>query len=116
MNFRHFRFRQFLPYLLTALIYPLVTLLTAEKKLLKCTDALTITGFVFLILGVASSLVRRGDFDITEYVGRRGRGEKKSFEAFKRDKDEKRKDSFNYPFLTGLTLIALSALLSVIFF
>ncbi|MBQ6527736.1 MAG: DUF3899 domain-containing protein [Clostridia bacterium] len=70
-------------------------------------DALTIMGLVFLILGVIFSLMRHGDFDIAEYVTRRTvqKGDIKPYAAFKEDKQEKRKDSFNYPFFTGIVLL-----------
>ena len=73
MHLRSFRFRQFLCYLLPALLYPVYAWISAEQKLklLKFIDALTIMGFVFLILGIIYSLLRHGDFDITEYVAKR---------------------------------------------
>ena len=118
MRFRPFRLKALLPYLSIAMIYPVIALITSEKKLLKFIDAMTITGVVFLILGIIGNLTRHGDFDITEYVARRSlrRGGMKSFSAFREDKEEKRKDSANYPFLTGLILLAVSAAASVLFY
>ena len=118
MRFRPFKLKALLPYLSAALIYPVIALITSDQKLLKFIDALTITGFVFLILGIIGNLTRHGDFDIMEFIARRSlkAGDKKTFAAFKDDKEQKRKDSANYPFLTGIILIAVSALLAVIFY
>ena len=116
MHLRSFRFRQFLCYLLPALLYPVYAWISAEQKLklLKFIDALTIMGFVFLILGIIYSLLRHGDFDITEYVARRSlrNGDFKSYKAFKEDKKESRKDSFNYPFCVCLLLFLASGILT----
>ena len=106
----------FLGYLGTALIYPVYAWITSDGKLLRFIDATTIVGFVFLAFGVVQSLIRHGDFDISEYITRRSassmRNRKmKSFSAFKEDKNEKRKDSVNYPFLTGILMLAAAALL-----
>ena len=69
---RGFDFHTFLGYLGVALIYPVYAWITSEQKMLKCMDAMTIVGLVFLILGVIRSLVRHGDFDISEYVPETG--------------------------------------------
>ena len=108
----------FLSYLGTALIYPVYIWITSDGKLLKFIDAMTIAGLVFLIFGIVLSMVRHGDFDIMEYVTRRSassmRHEKmKPFAAFKEDKNEKRKDSVNYPFLTGILMLLASGLLTI---
>lgn len=118
MHFRPIKLKALIPYLSIAMIYPVISLITAEKKLLKFVDAMTITGVVFLILGIIGNLTRHGDFDITEYIARRSlrRGGMKSFAAFREDKKEKRKNSANYPFLTGVILLAVSGVMSVLFF
>ena len=101
--------------LITALFYPLYAYFSSGRSLLKLMDAMTITGLVFIVLGIIYSMVRRGDFDITEYMTRRSvrKGNVKPFKAFKEDKKEERKDSLNYPFWTGLALLAVSALLTI---
>ena len=106
---------QFVPYLATSLLYPLYAYFSSGRSLLKLMDAMTITGLVFIVLGIIYSMVRRGDFDITEYMARRSvrKGNVKPFQAFKEDKKEERKDSLNYPFWTGLALLAVSALLTI---
>ena len=57
---KSFQVRPFLTCLCAALVYPLIVLITSEKKLLKFIDALTITGLILLILGVVYSLIRHG--------------------------------------------------------
>ena len=116
MRFKSFRLRQFLYYLFPALLYPVYAWIAAEEsqKLLKFIDALTIMGLVFLIIGVLFSLVRHGDFDIMEYVAKRSlrKGDIKPFKAFKEDKKENRKDSFNYPFCVCLLLFLTAGILA----
>ena len=116
MHFRSFRLRQFLYYLFPALLYPVYAWISAEenRKLLKFIDALTIMGLVFLIIGVLFSLIRHGDFDIMEYVAKRSlrKGDVKPFKAFKEDKKENRKDSFNYPFCVCILLFAAAGILT----
>ena len=113
---RGFTLRNFVGYLGAALIYPVFAYITAPEaqKLLKLADAMTITGFVFLILGVVHSMIHHGDFDISEYVVRRSLRKEtlKPFGAFKEDKEEDRKNRPNYPFVTGLVLLLLSAALA----
>ena len=116
MRFKSFRLRQFLYYLFPALLYPVYAWISAEGKLklLKFMDALTVMGLVFLIIGVLVSLVRHGDFDIMEYVAKRSlrKGDIKPFKAFKEDKKENRKDSFNYPFCVCLLLFLTAGILA----
>ena len=120
MNFRSFRLKQFSFWLLPALIYPLYAWISSEPKLklLKLTDALTVMAFVFLVIGVIYSLIRHGDFDITEYVAKRSlrKGDITPYNAFKEDKKESRKDSFNYPFCVCVLLFLAAGILTLIFY
>ena len=115
MHFRSFKFKQFILYAGAALLYPAYVYLSSENKMLKLIDALTVTGLVFVILGVVYAMIRRGDFDIAEYVTRRSlnKGDVKPFKAFKEDKKEERTDSMNYPFFTGLLQLLGAAVLTV---
>ncbi len=115
---RSFRWKPFLYCLGVSLIYPLVVLVTSDKKLLKLIDALTISGLIFLALGVVYSFISHGDFDIMEYVSRRSADPEtmKPFKAFQEDKKEKRKDSMNYPLLTGFLLLLVAGILTVCFY
>ena len=107
-----------LGYVGTAMIYPVFALITSDGKLIKFIDATTIVGFVFLALGVIFSLLRHGDFDITEYVTRRSASSMRhqpfqKFSDFREEKAEKRKESANYPLLTGILMLLLSAALTI---
>ena len=117
MHFRSFKFRSFGIYAAAALIYPAYAYLSSGHMMVKLIDALTVTGLVFLILGVVYSMIRHGDFDIAEYVSRRSlhKGDIKPFKAFKEDKKEERKDSMNYPFFTSLLLLLAAAVLTVFY-
>lgn len=114
MRNRSVKFRQLAVWLTTALLYPLFAFLSSGRSLLKLMDAMTVTGLVLIVIGIVFSMIRRGDFDITEYMARRSvrKGDVKPFRAFKDDKKEERKDSLNYPFWTGLLLLLISALLN----
>ena len=115
MHLRSFKLRQFLIYAAAALLYPAYAYLSSGNMMIKLIDALTVTGLVFVILGIVYSMIRHGDFDIAEYVTRRtlNKGDVKPFKAFKEDKKEERKDSMNYPFFTGLLLLLGAAVLTV---
>ena len=115
MRNRRVKIQRLAATLITAMLYPVYAYVSSGKSLLKLIDAMTITGLVFIVIGIVYSMVRRGDFDITEYMARRSvrKGNVKPFEAFKEDKKEERKDSLNYPFWTGLLLLAVSGLLTV---
>ena len=118
MRFRSFRLKNFAIFVLAASIYPAYAYLSSENnRMLKLIDALTVTGLVFLILGIVTSMIRRGDFDIAEYVSRRSlrKGDIKPFKAFKEDKKEERKDSANYPFFTSLLLLLAAAVRTVFY-
>jgi hypothetical protein len=114
MRNRNVKIQHLAAYLITALLYPAYAYFSSERSLLKLIDAMTVTGLVFIVIGIVYSMVRRGDFDITEYMARRSvrKGNVKPFQAFKEDKKEERKDSMNYPFWTGVLLLAVSALLT----
>lgn len=118
MRFRSFSFKNFLLYLLAALIYPVYAYISAEQKMLKFIDALTITGLVFLLIGVIYTFIRHGDFDISEYVTRRSirKGNFKPFSAFKEDKKESRKDTINYPFCIAALLLLAAGILTACFY
>ncbi len=117
MRFGNFRFRTFIQYFIPALIYPVWAYVSSGGKLIRLMDAMTVTGLVFLILGVVFSMVRLGDFDIVGYVARRTvqKGDVKPFRAYLEDKREERKRGMNYPLLTGAVLLAASALLSLVY-
>ena len=117
MRFRSFSFKNFLLYLLAALIYPVYAYISAEQKMLKFIDALTITGLVFLVIGVIYTFIRHGDFDISEYVTRRSirKGNFKPFRALKEDKKESRKDTINYHFCIAAILLLAAGIMTAFY-
>ena len=111
---RTFRFNHFITHVIIAVLYPIYAWVSSGKSLLKLIDALTITALVFLVVGIVTSMIRHGDFDITEYIARRTvhRGNMKPFKAFKEDKKENRKDSFNYPLCVCVLLFRAAGILT----
>ena len=104
-------------WLLIALIYPVIRLLTAEgDALLAATDAATVAGLALVLIGVLYIPVLKGDFDISEYnvmrIRMRHEEKIKSFEAFKSDKEAEREGSFNYPLVIGILMLAVSLIIA----
>lgn len=116
LHLKGFQLKRFLVFLTPAMIYPVYAYVSSENKMLKFIDAMTIVGIVFLVIGIVTSLIHHGDFDIMEYVAKRSlhKGSVKPFAAFKSDKKEERKDSVNYPFLTSALLLLASAVLAAV--
>ena len=112
MHFRDFRFRQFLPYLAVALLYPAYAFFASENKLLRFVDALTITGVVFIILGAVRIFSRRGDPERLRFLRNRHTPEK----SFLPDEEQQPQNGMNYPLLTGLALLLTAILLTLIFY
>ena len=118
MNIQAFKIQRFAVYLIGALLYPVFAYVSSGRQLIKLIDALTVMGFVFLIIGIVYAMILHGDFDITEYVARRSlrKGDVKPFQAFRDDKKEERKDRANYPFFTGVLLLLAAAVLTIFFY
>lgn len=100
-----------------SLLYPAYAWISSGYSLLKLIDALTITGLVFLLISVFYTFVRHGDFDISEYVTKRGvrKGDVKPFSAFKEDKKESRKDIVNYPFCVAVLLLLAAGIMTAFY-
>lgn len=116
MNFKRFDLRGEIIVLCIALGFPLFKFFSSDgDRLLRLIDAATVTGLVFLIIGVFYSFILRGDLDVTEYFTRRvaQRGVK-PFKAFLRDKEEEREGRFNYPLLNGIIMLILSWILTLL--
>ncbi len=99
------------------LAYPAVkALLASSNKLTVFSDVLLIISLALIIVGVVLTFARHGDFDITRYVFRRGVDKNaKSFEEYRKDREEQRGESFNYPLFFGLIYFALSLLIAYLF-
>ncbi len=111
MNFKNLKIKTLLTNLLICLAYPLVKAYVSTDKLLIFSDTCVIIGFLCLLFGAINSLILRGDYDITSYIMQRTINKSnQNFDNYKKDKEEKRKDSFNYPLLCGIILIIISYL------
>ena len=110
--------RVLISHLIITLAYPAVRGYTAGPGgLTLFTDALTITGLVLIIGGIAYSFVLLGDFDISSFTLRRGvkRSDPEKpmdFKKFERDRREERENSFNYPLFLGIVYIIVSVILA----
>ena len=97
-----------------SLAYPIIkSVVTSSNKLVVFSDSLFITSLILIALGVISVFIRFGDFDITGYVFRRGvKKDVKSFREYKKDKEDERKETFNYPLFFGLVFLLVSGLVA----
>ncbi len=117
MRFRNLKIKRFVITLVIAFLYPLYKYVSSvHDPLLDFINAVTIIGIVFLVFGILNTLVLHGDFDITEYVAKRAmfRKSTKPYKAFKEDKKEEREGRFNYPLLTGMVMIAVASILTLL--
>lgn len=103
--------------LLISLAYPTAkALLSPTNRLTVFSDALLITSLVLIAVGVFLTFARHGDFDITRYVFRRGVDKNaKPFEEYRKDREEQRSESFNYPLFLGLIYLAAALLVAYLF-
>ena len=100
------------------LAYPVAKALISEKynRLTIFSDTLLIISLVLLALGVLFTFARFGDFDITKYIFRRGTDkDAKSFEEYRKDLEQERRETFNYPLFFGLVYLAVSIFIAFVF-
>ena len=119
MNPKNIDFRKLPAYLIVAMAYPLIAYFSAwGDKLLRMIDAMTICAFVFIVIGAFNILVLHGDTDIITFVADRffTKGKSKGWKAYKEDREESRKHSFNYPLFTGLVMLAAAIILTKIYY
>lgn len=92
------------------LLYPYIKQ-RQETSFIAFVDALTIEGFVLLVMGLVTRLIRSGAFSSISYVAQR------SFFKYSKDYDTYVKDlkdnrGFNYSLYLGIYCIVLSLILS----
>lgn len=119
MKFKNLKIKSLFLFLFVAFLYPIYKYISSgNDKLLDFINTATIIGMVFLVFGILNILVLHGDFDITEYVAKRAmfRKDVKPYKAFKEDKKEEREGRFNYPLLTGILMIAVAAVLTLLYY
>ena len=116
-RFKNIKWTVLLIHLLVTLGYPVAKAVTAEQhKLLVFSDVLTIIGCILLIAGVVYALILHGDFDIAGYTVKRGlpRQNKQTYDAYRKDRRQKREDAFNYPLFLGVVYLAVSAFIAYV--
>ena len=116
-RFKNLKAKPLLTHLIITLAYPLAKAITSEsKKLLVFCDVLTIVACVLLLAGVVYSLALHGDFDIAGFALKRGIHANdpvpQTYDAYRKDRKEKREDAFNYPLFLGLVYVAVSAFIA----
>jgi len=113
---KRFKLSYFLPNIIVSGAFPFIFAMRAPKaeRLLKFTNALTIVGLIMIIFGVIYHLYLKGDFDITQYLAKRSMDAKntKPFDAYMEDKEDKKKELFNYPLLVGFLFIGISVVIT----
>ncbi len=113
--FRNFRLPKLIPSLVILLAYPTAKAFISEHKALVFSDTVLLLSLFMIIFGVIHNLYLKGSFDNTSFVINRfvNREKSQSYEAYMKDLTERRKDSFNYPLLTGIIGILISVLASL---
>ncbi len=109
-SFKSIKIRTLLIVVPLTLAYPIVkACISSANRLMIFSDTLLIISLVLLAFGVLFTLARFGDFDITRYVFRRGVDKNaKSFREYKKDQEDRRRETFNYPLFFGLVYLAVS--------
>lgn len=118
MKIKNFRWQNFLVVSLYVITYPALKAFTSGgNRLLVFLDVLTIVSMVMVLIGVLNHLYLKGDFDATRYIFVRKRsGKEIDYDRYIKEKREQKKDRFNYPLFTGLFYLALSYVISLIFY
>ena len=99
------------------LAYPIAkALISSKNRIMIFSDSLLIISLLLIAMGVLFTVTRFGDFDITKYVFRRGTDKNaKPFAEYKKDREEERKATFNYPLFFGLIYLAVSFITAYLF-
>jgi len=118
MKIKNFRWQNFLVVSLYVLTYPALKAFTSGgNRLLVFLDVLTIVSTVMVLIGVLNHLYLKGDFDATRYIFvRKMSGKEIDYDRYIKEKQEQKKDRFNYPLFTGLFYLVLAYIASRIFY
>ena len=117
-SFKSIKWRTLLIVIPLTLAYPVAKALISAKnnRLTILSDTLLIISLVLLALGVLFTFARFGDFDITKYIFRRGADKNaKTFEEYRKDQEQERRETFNYPLFFGLIYLAASLFIGFVF-
>ena len=111
------KIRNYLINLFVSLIYPIFKYVsTPSGKIIAFSDACFIISMITMIIGLVTWMFLKGDFDLTAFIMQRkskyGYSDYNQYKEHKRE--ERKKDSFNYPLLVSLSLLLISVLTSLI--
>lgn len=114
--FKNFKLKNFILNFCICIAYPVVKAIKADNKTLVLSDTLFIMSLVFIVAGIVTSFVLHGDFDITSFIARRSFKHDADFtyEKYKKEKQDERKGSFNYPLLVGIIVFIISYIIASI--
>ena len=113
--FKNIRLRPLLIHIMITLAYPALKAWISEYNRLQIfSDAMTIIALLLLILGIFYALFLHGDFDITQFVMKRGthKGVMESFATYLEDRAQKREEAFNYPLFLGIIYLLAAAVIA----
>lgn len=115
MNFKNLKIKNLLLNLFICFLYPLFRLIVSNNKMLALSDSCFILGLLLVLLGGVNILLIHGDLDITGYIANRAfnKDSTQDYKAFKKEREAKRKDSFNYPLLCGIILLLIAYIVSL---
>ncbi len=116
-NFKSIRLRTMVIVVPLTLAYPVgKALISSSNRVMIFSDTLLIISLVLIAIGVLFTFTRHGDFDISRYVFRRGVDKNaKPFDAYRKDLEDRRSETFNYPLFFGLVYLAASILIAFLF-
>ena len=114
MKLKNLKIKNLIIDLLICLIYPIFKACTSTRPLLLFSDTCIIIGLVMLVVGVINNFFIQGDLDITGFIANRALNKNaKGFDAYMKDQEAKRKDSFNYPLLCAFILLIIGFIASL---
>ena len=116
-SFKNIKWRTLLIFVPLSLAYPVAkALISSANRWMIFSDALLIISLILLATGVLFTFTRFGDYDITRFVFSRGTNKNtKSFRDFKKDREDQRSETFNYPLFFGLIYFLLSFAIAFLF-
>ena len=116
-SFKNIKLRTLLVTVPLTLLYPIIkALISSANQLMIFADSLLIISLILVAVGVLFTFTRFGDFDITRYVFKRGTDKNaKSFGEYKKDRENERSETFNYPLFFGLVYLVISIFISLVF-
>ena len=108
MNIKNIKIKLLITNIIISLIYPIYKLIKL-KNLVAFSDACLMTCLPYIIIGIVTSLINHGDYDIPTYIAeKKFKKTNVDLDTYLKTKKNKRKDNFNYSFLMAIILFILS--------